>query len=135
MDYASLRRAHDDWLGFLEGSRGVAAVARRNSLLHLPHHCAQKRAPALVDLGTARDFASSFAGGTGVGHCFSSSGAERRLIGPIAPMVNAAGPVQAARGELAARLRMSSYAFAISLRAVSAYATRGGCTRAQCASL
>src|SRR6188472_3899223 len=53
------------------------------------------------------------------------------LVLPIASMVNAAGPVQAARGELAARLRMSSYAFAISWRAVSAYATRGGCTRAQ----
>jgi len=72
MDDAFLRRAHDHRLGFLQCGQRLAAVAGCDRFLDAAHQVAQLGAPPFVDLGAAGDLARSFAGGTGVGHAFSS---------------------------------------------------------------
>src|SRR5271166_4995427 len=72
VDDALLRRAHDHRFGFFEGRQRLATVTNRDRFLDLAHEAAQVRPPPLVDLGAARDLARSLAGGTGIGHAFSS---------------------------------------------------------------
>jgi hypothetical protein len=72
MNDVFLRRAHDYRLGLLERSHCLASIAGVDRFLNSPYKTAHSGAAGLVDLGPARDLARCLAGGTGVGHAFSS---------------------------------------------------------------
>src|SRR5947208_17090003 len=63
--------AHDLGLGHLERRESRGLVAGGDRLLDLAYRAAHARTARGIDFGAARDHASGFAGGGGVGHCLS----------------------------------------------------------------